>query len=286
MVSVERVRELYASGKSQAAIAVELGSDQPTISLLMRKHAIERRPRSTRTDITGERFGRLLVTKEAQPTFHSSSGIVKEVRRWESLCDCGSVVIMSQSHLRHIKNIGGTSSCGCYIVDHVTELGHSRRIHGEGEGGNASAEYMSWQSAKARCFNHNYRRYDIYGGRGITMCERWKNSYVAFLEDMGRRTSPKHSLDRFPDPNGNYEPGNCRWATQKEQVRNSSTTTWLTHDGRTQTFGEWALELGVPRQSFGRWIGKGMTIAEAIVYKTTLGRTGNGTGGYTGRWNK
>lgn len=85
--------------------------------------------------------------------------------------------------------------------------------------GKKSREYNSWQNAKARCSNKNLAAYKDYGGRGISMCQHWYNSFAAFLEDMGPRPQGT-SLDRFPNVNGNYEPGNCRWATRKQQVDN------------------------------------------------------------------
>jgi len=80
-------------------------------------------------------------------------------------------------------------------------------------------EYASWEHMKDRCYNQNCNRYYLYGGRGIKVCERWRNSYVAFLKDMGRKPSHIHSIDRL-DTNGNYEPSNCKWSTPKEQANN------------------------------------------------------------------
>lgn len=93
---------------------------------------------------------------------------------------------------------------------------HGMFKHGEW----LSAEYRSWGAMKSRCLNPNSHAYSRYGGRGITVCDRWRDDFAAFLSDMGRRPSPQHTLDRFPDQSGNYEPGNCRWATAKEQIAN------------------------------------------------------------------
>lgn len=91
--------------------------------------------------------------------------------------------------------------------------------HGEGYFNNTTPEYRSWHGAKARCYTVSHKSYSEYGARGITVCEKWKNNYLAFLEDMGRKPAPEYSLDRI-DNNGNYEPSNCRWATKAEQRAN------------------------------------------------------------------
>ena len=99
---------------------------------------------------------------------------------------------------------------------------------------------------KSRCHNPNYSRYAEWGGRGITVCERWRNSFENFLSDMGEVPSPYHTLDRWPNPDGNYEPSNCRWATRSKQQRNRRDSRMLTFKERTQNMYDWADELGLP----------------------------------------
>jgi hypothetical protein len=95
-----------------------------------------------------------------------------------------------------------------------------------------------------RCYNQNHERFVYYGARGITVCERWRNSVEAFVSDVGPRPSPLHSLDRINN-NGNYEPSNCRWATKKTQSLNRRMAVMLTFNGKTQPMTAWAEELGV-----------------------------------------
>jgi hypothetical protein len=93
-------------------------------------------------------------------------------------------------------------------------------IHGEGKTNQTTKEYKAWLRIKYRCDNPNSQNYPRYGGRGIDVCKRWRDSFLVFLNDIGRAPSPKHSLDRWPNNNGNYELGNVRWATPKEQRTN------------------------------------------------------------------
>lgn len=105
-------------------------------------------------------------------------------------------------------------------------------------------EYQSWCSAKGRCLNPRNSAYRYYGGRGIKMCDRWRYSFENFFEDMGP-CPVGMSIDRFPDSDGNYEPGNCRWATAMEQASNQSRIRTITSDGITDTMAGWARRLGV-----------------------------------------
>lgn len=103
---------------------------------------------------------------------------------------------------------------------------------------------MTWQSMIARCHSPGVANYYLYGGTGISVCDRWRNDFQAFLADMGRRPTRRHSIDRI-DPHGNYEPGNCRWATPTEQARNRRDTIMLTVDGVTKPMATWADETGI-----------------------------------------
>lgn len=159
-----------------------------------------------------ERFGRLVVIGEAPSEMRSYPGRPSHrTRRMLCVCDCGTEVTTNLNFLK----MGKTTSCGCFRKELVSR---TFRKHGETIGGRTS-EYCIWKGMRQRCDNPNNDDYKNYGGRGITVCDRWSESFEAFLADMGRRPSPQHSIDRI-DNDGDYEPGNCRWATPIEQRRN------------------------------------------------------------------
>lgn len=157
-------------------------------------------------NLIGKIFGRLRVIGYAG----------KNKRRqtlWNCVCNCGEKPIVLSYSLRS----GRTVSCGCFIRELLLQKSTS---HGHARQGKETPEYRAWQHAKSRCFNPRVWNYEEYGGRGITMSEDWKNSFENFLKDMGPRPSNNYSLDRYPNNDGNYEPGNCRWATSSEQAFN------------------------------------------------------------------
>lgn len=106
-------------------------------------------------------------------------------------------------------------------------------------------EYRTWINIKTRCYNPNSPDYKDYGAIGIVMCDKWVNNFPAFLGDIGVRPSMKHSLDRFPNKEGNYEPGNIRWATPKEQSRNTRKNVWIEYNGEKKLMTDWSSELNV-----------------------------------------
>ena len=124
-------------------------------------------------------------------------------------------------------------------------------------------EYNSWSGAIQRCTNHKHPKYSFYGGRGIKICDRWRNSFAAFYEDMGNKPSPKHSIDRI-DNSGNYEPGNCRWTTQQQQCSNRRGNQLITYNGITDTHSGWSRRLGWKPSTVKHRIYRGMTDKEAI----------------------
>lgn len=126
-------------------------------------------------------------------------------------CVCGGEFQAQPSDVRR----GFVSSCGCWNVSKIKER---RTKHGF-SGVNAGSEYRTWKNIRQRCTNPNVKHYLNYGGRGIKMCPRWLGSFENFYADMGPKPSPKLSIDRINN-DGDYEPGNCRWATAKEQVAN------------------------------------------------------------------
>lgn len=127
-------------------------------------------------------------------------------------------------------------------------------------------EYHAWAAMKVRCSNSNCKDWYLYGGRGISVCAKWRTSFEAFFQDVGARPSPTHSLDRYPNANGNYEPGNVRWATRKQQARNWSRRNRLfTHSGESLTLSEWAERLGMSRESLRDRIDGGWPISLALT---------------------
>lgn len=174
-------------------------------------------------DLTGRRFGKLVVAERNGST--ASGNAV-----WACKCDCGQTI----SVRGHGLLTNNTNSCGC-----------ARKKHGKSK----TAEYRTWQAIIQRCYNPKTAKFHRYGGRGISMCLRWQNSFDDFLADMGPRPSPRHSIDRFPNPDGNYGPANCRWATAKQQNSNLSKQKGIQPCTKTHT---------IPRRK--RWARKVATV--------------------------
>lgn len=167
-------------------------------------------------DITGQRFGRTVVIRKLPPRPSKSGG-----SDWLCVCDCGKEHVAISSNLR----IGHTTSCGCVAREWSSYMGSNKEFidvrsksvtkHGNKRRNNVTVEYKTWLAMKRRCYDKKYKDFHIWGGRGIIVCERWRSSFENFLSDMGNRPVGKYSIDRI-DPNKNYAPDNCRWATWSE----------------------------------------------------------------------
>lgn len=179
-------------------------------------------------DLSGQRCGRLLIKRRVP---NERPGRVV----WECECDCGAEVTVSSNHLRRKAVL----SCGC----HRREM---NMTHGLDVGGEHPLRSV-WRNMKARCANSNSASFELYGGRGIKVCEQWLNNFAAFVADVGPRPSSTHSLDRI-DNDGNYEPGNVRWATQSEQMLNRDR--WNTQRLASHNTSGYR---GVAPQTNGRW---------------------------------
>ncbi|MBB3258206.1 hypothetical protein F4827_003074 [Paraburkholderia bannensis] len=155
---------------------------------------------------------------------------------------------------------------------------HFNETHGHTKDDGQTTEYSIWCAMKARCHRVGSSGYEKYGAKGISVCDRWRHSFEDFLVDMGPRPGPEYSIDRFPDCNGNYEPGNCRWATLLEQANNKTTNRLIELDGATKTLAQWARASGIDADVIALRIDKhGWEAREAIftpVRRATSGLKG------------
>ena len=159
-------------------------------------------------DLSGRRFGLLSVNSYAGLDGGKNAS-------WNCLCDCGSPCVIRGARMRD----GTTASCGCLLTNTEARKGIQRGDGTLGKGDAHRATYATWTSMRARCLSVDHPAYYKYGARGITICQRWLESFESFLADMGIRPFPGAELDRR-DNAGNYSPSNCRWVTTKENSRN------------------------------------------------------------------
>lgn len=182
----------------------------------------------------GKRFGRLIVASRGENDKFQS-------RRWNCLCDCGGKSLVTTRNL----NKGNSKSCGCA----TREAAKSRMTkHGLIIDGKLPEIYNTWALMVGRCFNLKNKQYKDYGGRGITVCDRWKDSFADFASDMGEKPFHKAQIDRINN-DGNYEPNNCRWVDSKTNCRNKRSNHVVEFNGVSKCVSEWAEFLGMAYQT-------------------------------------
>lgn len=211
---------------------------------------------SLRIDETGNTYGKLTVlgfafTKTVSQKSYDQENGGRKLAYWRCRCDCGRESDICGKELRR-KDHKAVRSCGqCHRIS-----------HGHCAGGEQSPTYVSWHSMITRCTLPEYDGYADYGGRVISVCDRWL-SFSAFLTDMGNRPSNNHKIERTNN-NGNYELGNCRWATQKEQNRNMRSNVVVEHNGQSMILTDWFEKLGVPVTTYYTRRRRGKTIKESL----------------------
>lgn len=198
------------------------------------------------SNLAGMRFGKLIVTERAG----TSSGNAT----WYCLCDCGKKTVVTACNLKH----GGTVSCGCHRDTNVSSI---NKTHGKSN----TDEYHCWLHMHARCSNRESSDYPNYGGRGIKVCERWL-LFEAFLADMGERPSRRHSIDRINN-DGDYGPGNCRWATREQQGNNKRSNRKLSCNGVELTLSQWATRTGISRGAIKQRLKRGWSVERSLTEK-------------------
>lgn len=211
-----------------------------------------------RLDLTGQVYSRLTVLSEAEPK-RTPCGSVK--RRWLCRCACGVLRVVMAGDLRS----GKTLSCGCLQSEWSRSklLANPMRQTTPPKHNWLRPEYGVWCAMRTRCTNPNFKDFKNYGGRGITICPEW-DSFETFLSDVGERPSDKHSLDRI-DNNGNYEPGNVRWADRTTQVNNRRVTVWLEWDGERKTLTQWAQAIGIRPATLANRLRSGWPLDRALT---------------------
>ena len=205
--------------------------------------------------VPGDRFGRLVVIEQADD-YVTPSG--KKYPRYLCKCDCGNTKLIDKTNL--LK--GKTLSCGCLQKERASA---ARKTHGDTD----SRLYNVWCAMKRRCYNENVPEYPLYGGRGIFMCDEWRNDYGAFREWAVANgydyNAPRGqcTIDRI-DTNGGYAPENCRWVSQKEQMNNVRYNHREVYNGEEHTLAEWGEILDIDPQKILRRMNMGWSFQDAV----------------------
>lgn len=201
-------------------------------------------------DLHGQVYGRLRVVSYAG-IFTENDG--RHCSYWNCACDCGSPVRVKAERLFS----GGRQSCGCLRTESLRKIATKHGYY-------KYPEYGIYRGMIRRCFKKDDAAYKYYGGRGVTVFKDWVDSFELWFSYIGPRPSITHSIDRFPNNNGNYEPGNVRWATKHQQSVNRRDTKLYTYNGKTQCVKEWADEYGINYVTLGHRLYRGWDIERAI----------------------
>lgn len=206
----------------------------------------------------GDRFGRLVALSEG----HLVQGSRQKNRYIPVRCDCGVEKDVRAASLKD----GVIVSCGCYKLEvSAKRIGEQSLKHGHSRLSARRPEYGVWLTMKNRCSNPNVEKYPLYGGRGIKVCDRWlgEDGYANFIADMGPR--PKgYSIERN-DQNGDYEPGNCRWASPKEQANNTRRNHVIEWKGESLTVAQWSERIGIAGTTILFRLKKGWSVEDALT---------------------
>lgn len=178
---------------------------------------------------------------------------------WKAICDCGNETHVSIAKARS----GEVASCGCMRAAMSALANKARSIHGNASRNALTPTYKTWLAMRGRCNSINSSAYPQYGAVGIRVCDRWNNSFAAFLQDMGERPSGC-TIDRIKNSLG-YEPGNCRWATKEIQSRNRKSNVFITIENETHCLTDWAAKLGIKRETISTRIRRGWTPESAVI---------------------
>jgi hypothetical protein len=209
------------------------------------------------SEYVGKKFGRLTILKEGSSVKYNKTTMRKVVCR----CDCGTE---KEVDFNSVKG-GKSTSCGCFNKEHAKKI-HTKHGMAMLETGVRHPDYCIWMKMKSRCFNINDKSYKNYGGRGITVCDKWKDSFQCFIEDMGWRPNKNYSIERI-DYDGNYCPDNCKWIHKSEQSRNTRRVKLIYYNGNSYCLTELCKLLNLPYSTMRhRVYDLKLPFAEAMKY--------------------
>lgn len=198
-------------------------------------------------DITGKRFGRIVAIEPSKEIATNKS------KKWICKCDCGTVKEIRSSDLR----FGKVTSCGCWKDEKTSKR---FKTHGKSN----TLIYNIWTSMKGRCYRKTSKDYPNYGGRGIRICDEWKDSFMNFYNwSVANGYEERLTIDRI-DPNGNYEPSNCRWIENEKQALNRRNSKYYEYDGLSLSAREWSEKLNINYNTMRDYLNRDMTVEEIL----------------------